>query len=300
MRYRSDDGFQYIKTLHDSFLIIETDRLNQIIDHIYQNNIDSIFISRWHGYRLNDLKPFLDMSFIKKIEFMEGLDDADGHFYENQISIEGIENFHNLTHLRLDYCNVPVDFCQFPCLESLRIVWNSKMRNLEDARNLRFLYIEHHKSKKKDLQDIPCFENLEELSLTFSNAITLEGLKHYPHLKKLELEYCMKLVEIKDILAVKGSLESLRISFAKRIKDYEVVADLPLLKTFGFSNCGEIKDLYFLNKMRNLINFMFVSTNVINGDLSPLLDKRFNFIGSFDKRHYSHKMKYIKEFIHDK
>ena len=45
--------------------------------------------------------------------------------------------------------------------------------------------------------------------------------------------------------------------------------------------------------MPKLEDFRFVDTNVIDGDLSPLI--RLKYAGFFDKKHYSHTREQIKK-----
>jgi hypothetical protein len=50
--------------------------------------------------------------------------------------------------------------------------------------------------------------------------------------------------------------------------------------------------------MRRLDFFSFVDTNVLDGDLSPLLDlPKLRYVGTMDKRNYSHKMAEFNELL---
>lgn len=57
----------------------------------------------------------------------------------------------------------------------------------------------------------------------------------------------------------------------------------------------------FLNQFPNLIDFRFVDTNVLDGDLSPILDHpTIRSVGFLNKRHYNFKDDKMDALLKDK
>jgi protein phosphatase 1 regulatory subunit 7 len=109
----------------------------------------------------------------------------------------------------------------------------------------------------------------------------------FRNLKRLELAYLTKIESISAIEELMNtSIEVLDFLKCRKISDHDAVKCLASLKTLKFNDCGEIPNIRFLNEMCNLEEFRFVNTNVLDGDLSPLL--KLKAVGFFAKKHYSH------------
>ncbi|MFF3025431.1 hypothetical protein ACFVRR_22775 [Gottfriedia sp. NPDC057948] len=67
------------------------------------------------------------------------------------------------------------------------------------------------------------------------------------------------------------------------------------LEELSLTNCGEIENIGFIKLMKNLKVFVFIDTNVVDGDLSPCIGLRYS--GFFDKKHYTHKFKQLTHAI---
>ena len=65
------------------------------------------------------------------------------------------------------------------------------------------------------------------------------------------------------------------------------------LEELSLTNCGENENIGFIKLMKNLKVFVFIITNVVDGDLSTCIGLRYS--GFFDKKHYSHKFKELND-----
>jgi len=81
-------------------------------------------------------------------------------------------------------------------------------------------------------------------------------------------------------------LECLVLDHCPGIADVEELAACPELKEFLYLKCRPLQSLSFLNLIKPLELFTFMETNVIDGDMRPLL--RLKYSGFDNKRHYSH------------
>ena len=67
------------------------------------------------------------------------------------------------------------------------------------------------------------------------------------------------------------------------------------IRSFLEGGCAPLKNLDFLKNMPELLDFRFVGTNILNGDLTPLVEHpRLVNAGFLDKRHYSLKSSQVK------
>lgn len=98
--------------------------------------------------------------------------------------------------------------------------------------------------------------------------------------------------------ALKDTLEFLHINNSKKYSPTNELYQLKNLKVLRLTTCGPLENLNFLHEFPNLIEFGFVQTNVLNGDLSPLLEhptlRRAAFL---DRRHYRHKFEQIDKVL---
>ena len=135
---------------------------------------------------------------------------------------------------------------------------------------------------------------IDELRIIHSNIINLDGLE-VPNLNDFELSYCKQLKNIKFNSEHKKNLKTLEINCCKKIENYEILSELENLEKLIISDSAPIPSLKFIQKMPNLKFLSFVNTNILDGDLSSLINLKY--AGFDNKRHYSHKMEEIKKLI---
>ena len=59
--------------------------------------------------------------------------------------------------------------------------------------------------------------------------------------------------------------------------------------------------IYFLNNFPNLIDFRFVNTNILDGNLKPILEHpTLRTVGFLNKKHYNYKSEKIKQELENK
>ena len=63
-------------------------------------------------------------------------------------------------------------------------------------------------------------------------------------------------------------------------------------------NCPDIPTIKFVKEMPQLKSFIFLDTNVIDGDMNPLLD--LEYVGYTDKKHFNFKSWEINEKIKER
>jgi len=86
-------------------------------------------------------------------------------------------------------------------------------------------------------------------------------------------------------------LEELEIHTCRRVRSINEIGCLPRLRKLHLNNDGDIESFKPLAKLDGLESVAFYeSTNVVDGDLSPLLcQKNLSSVSFQNRRHYSHR-----------
>jgi hypothetical protein len=155
------------------------------------------------------------------------------------------------------------------------------------AKDIEYLILWHHKKGKSgSFAEIP--ENPIFLKLIWSNIQNFSGIEKLAKLKRLELEYCTKLEDDSGISQLADRLEFLHINNSKKFVPSEELFSLRNLRVLSLNSCGSLENLSFLKHFPNLIDFRFVDTNVIDGDLSPIIEHpSIRSVGYLNKRHFN-------------
>jgi hypothetical protein len=173
--------------------------------------------------------------------------------------------------------------------DNLQAYLNLKEDTLNEMQleNIEYLTLWHHKKNKLgNFVGIP--KNLLYLELNWSNIHDFLGIEKMNKLKRLELHYCTKLQNDFGLSGLADTLEYLHINQSKKFVPNEELLSLKNLRVLCLNSCGNLENLNFLNHFPNLIDFRFVDTNVLNGDLSPILEHpTIRSVGFLNKRHYN-------------
>ena len=167
--------------------------------------------------------------------------------------------------------------------------WKKTKLNDLDFTDCTHMTIWHHSSPDHDFSNLPDVPELRSLVIIFSNSERITGLEKYHCLECLEVYYVSKLQTISGIKALDG-LNLLSIFNAKKTEDFSEIGKLNNIETLRLCDCGDIPDIKFISGMSMLKSFSFAGSNILDGDMSPLLehDPPLEFVGFNNKRHYSH------------
>ena len=154
-------------------------------------------------------------------------------------------------------------------------------------KNIEYLILWHSKSSfLGDFTDFP--ENLRYLELNLSNIRDFQGIGKLQQLKRLELHYCRNLESDLGLSKLANSLEFLRIDNSKKFVPNDELLALKNLRVLCLNECGRVENLDFLKYFPKIIDFRFVGTTVVNGDLTPIVEHpTIRTVGYMNKRHYN-------------
>ncbi|GGB61502.1 hypothetical protein [Fictibacillus barbaricus] len=173
--------------------------------------------------------------------------------------------------------------------------------NQSNLQGIEYLTLRHYKSKMFNLDDLHIPLSITYLDLTWSNIHNFIGIGKYPKLKRLELHYSTKLQDDLGLSELANTIEHLHINQSKKFRPNKELFSLKNLRVLCLNSCGNLENLDFLHEFPNLIDFRFVDTNVLEGDLSPILEHpTIRSVGFLDKKHYSIKFDQLKASLNEK
>ncbi|PHM30358.1 leucine-rich repeat domain-containing protein [Xenorhabdus innexi] len=209
-------------------------------------------------------------------------------------NIEDINSIHVLKKLRSlgisTYCKTPIRFENFPDLEECGLEWRKKSDSLFECTNLKNLFI--NKYPYDDLTPMRLLTRLEILRIYNSRLKSLEGIEHHKNIRRLELANLRGLTSLEGIEHL-SKLENLEIHTCRKITHINQLTKLENLREVFINNCNDIESLNPLRNLKKLEKVLFYeSTNIVDGDLSPVLEREPPLDIAFMKRkHYSHQRK---------
>lgn len=187
------------------------------------------------------------------------------------------------------YCGTELRFDRLPELEECAIEWRPKARSLFEHRGIKKLFVDRLDAGG-DLRPLAGMTSLRALALKGPRLTTLEGVQDLAILEFLEIGLARKLASL-DGLEAQSELEWLELSTCRKVRDVSPVAALHRLRVLLLGDLGEIASIRPLSRLEKLERlFLIESTNVLDGDLFPLLDlPRLEHVDFLDRPHYSHR-----------
>lgn len=148
------------------------------------------------------------------------------------VSLKGIEKLTNLTKLSINGLNY-VDYCKLVKVTKIKYAMNSDEKEL--AENLDVLENLYNKNQIFNLSPLYKLKNLEVLNINNQRHIESIDLSELPNLKKLNMNWCENLQEIKNIDKLK-IWNSVDINNAK----FDFSGCVKLNKVDEFSKCIDL------------------------------------------------------------
>ncbi len=301
--------------------------LNEIVSYVNENSLKKIFIYS-HYKEAIDI-PFLnDCQQVEELQISALCKDLESVYklhlsklslqiQDYPVSFEKLSrdlvdlDLYNIKIRKVNYClNPGILTCkqlrylsvsyvnnedlelivQMPWIEELGLAYfNAKSLKIPyfgNMRKLTSLFFQKMPEKiLKIVKELPQLKSLACAQIPFSTLSRMENLRN---LQKLQINYCTKLTDI-SALRECLNLKILEFTACKQIKDFTPLSQLNNLERLQLFNCGEISSLKFIESMENLKSLVFMSTNILDGDLSPCM--RLEYAGTNDKRHYNIKAK---------
>jgi Leucine-rich repeat (LRR) protein len=246
---------------------------------LHEREVVELELNDAKGWRGNDLSFLSSLPQLKSFKIID-------------LKISSVEPIHFLTVLRslevITYCKTEIRFSVFPQLENCALEWRTKAGSLFDCKTLRRLFVNRYSGK--NMEPFTRLGNLESLAILNAPIENLYGFGALKNLRFLRLGNLRRLTSLRGIGEL-TQLEELELHTCKSIGSIKEVGKLSRLRKLFLNNDGEIESLKPLENLRNLESVLFYeSTNIVDGDLSPLIhQKNLSRVSFQNRRHYSHR-----------
>lgn len=230
----------------------------------------------WHGSNVDFLQYLPDLISFTIIDFNAMLK-----------SIKAVHCLEKLKVLNIStYCKTPIDFNFFPVLEKCGFEWRKGSESLFSRISLVKLFLNSY--NKNDSNVFSPLTNLTDLAILNAPLKELLGLASLRHLVRFRIGNLNKLTSLQGIGGL-SKLEELKIQRCRRIQSISEILNLYNLKRFLLLDSGDIESIKGIENLTKLETFLFYeSTNIVDGDLSPLLKlKKLSNIAFQSRKHYT-------------
>ncbi len=253
----------------------------EILESLFKDyNVKGLSFTNETYWQKNNLELVAKFKGIQTLHLGNPLiKDFSGLKYLKKLEILGIN----------ERINSSIDLGLTPRIKKLQFHCNyNKLKNIDACKELEFLECSKLKNKSKNFLDFPQLTRLKELKVVTCNFENLIGIENFPQLEKLELFYFSKLKTLNGIDKL-SNLKEIKISNAKRIETYTPIGNCSSLEEVSILSTSPIQDFNQILKNKNLKSLIFSGTDVGDGDLTPLLDRVWDYIAFTNKKHFSHK-----------
>jgi protein phosphatase 1 regulatory subunit 7 len=274
------DGFNFRTAMGKTTLCVDSERIDEYMEYYRNHKFDRLGISPALGYKRKDIE------FLRKYPFVTDL--GIGCPWSGDFDFEPLRALKNLRTLGVGAA-LPLRMGEFPQLEEVRCDWHPKF-DVAGCDRLQMLVLGKYKPKSRNLNDLPLLPSLRELELVQPLLTSLEGIQRFSSLVKVEIAYAPKLRDLTglDQLPLLDNLECQKCS---NVEWLPILGNLKTARDISLDGCGSLPSIQCLKQMPALESFYFINTNVVDGDLSPLMGLRW--AGFTRKSHYSHTEKQI-------
>jgi hypothetical protein len=251
---------------------------NEMISFLVEKHIAELELNDGKGWQGNDLNFLVELPQLRALKIID-------------FKIPSVEPIHFLHELRaldvMTYCKTEIRFSAFPQIENCGLEWRPEATSLFNCVKLKELFVNGYDGKNTD--SFAKLVNLKSLAILNAPIEDLRGLSTLARLRSLRLANLKLLVSLAGIEQL-TNLEELEIHTCRRICSIDEIGCLHRLRRLHLNNDGNIESLKPLTKLRGLESILFYeSTNIVDGDLSPLLiQKNLSRVSFQNRGHYSH------------
>lgn len=198
---------------------VETDRLEECIDHYHEQGFRGLFGSPNFGFAQDNL------------DFLEHTKNAKWLWFWN-VSLNNIDAIYELS--KLEYVGINpkrpgIDFSRFPALRTAINHWIKQDNGISKSK-ISVYHLWHFKPKTKTCEGLEIPRGVKELHLYWANPAALHGLPVMKKLKELQIHRCRNLSDLSALPAIAPKLQKLLTTTSSRIDPSTGVLDHPSLK----------------------------------------------------------------------
>lgn len=271
-----------------NILWLHSSHLDEGLAAYRSGQFSALGINASRGYTLDNI------DFITKHDYIKGLHIVPG---ARQFDLKPIKALSLLSSLILNGPSLEIRLSELPSLEEFRGYWHGHL--LGEHPSLRTLDLSDFHASEGDLRGIPDgMPSLKEIVLVQPRGLrSLDSISRLQGLLKVEVAHAKALLSLQDIDRL-PALVFLKCDLCRNLEDVEKVLSGLNLRILHLNRCSPLTSLRFLDSLSNLEEFRFVETDVLDGNLRPLL--RLRRVGFLPKKHFSHRPEEIERAIGQK
>lgn len=162
------------------------------------------------------------------------------------------------------------DITPFTQLESLGQPWTKKFRIDSSLGCLKNLALGGYNPASGDVTDLSVLPALERLSLYRNRLQSLQGLETMQGLREFSVSSAPKLENIDAISNLK-ELRDLGLENCNVARGFAELVQGEHMLTLKYMKCSPLDHVHFVSRLRSLQSFVFMDTDVLGGDMGPLV-----------------------------
>lgn len=195
----------------------------------------------------------------------------------------------NMVSLLVGVPKPRIDISRFEKLRGFRSAWAPGVRVTDTKAGLVHLMLRGFRPKQRTLHLLGELASLQYLELVQGGFDSLDGLAELQHLETIELHYNRSLTSL-AALASPGwpALKRLQIEYTSGIEDYDPLRHLKRLDALTIKRSAPIASIDFVRGMTALGRIDLSFTRIEDGDMRPLLERRWRSVGFTSRREYTH------------
>lgn len=270
--------FELEKTEGGFRLVLRSAWSEQVADVARRNAVAELELNYAKGWQGKDVE------FLRTLPWLRSLKIIDWHLADTSPVL-------SLTELRTlslgTYARSKMNYALLSHLTEATLEWGPGAATIFDCSQLQVLFLNHYDAP--NCRAIAALEKLVKLSLASPGLESLSGL---PKTLSFLGVYSSKRLADLDDLPGAGRLTHLELNACRNLRTIDRVGDLSELTELHLCDDGQIASLKPLARLSKLRVLMFYgSTNIVDGDLSPLTSlPQLERVVFGDRRHYSHRL----------
>ena len=223
-----------------------------------------------------------NLSFLCNIEKLEFLD------IYGTIDASLIASLENLKFLRVN-SSTPINLEKFPNLEWISSYTPNLLDGFEKLKNLKSASLlgGNEMCSQKILDIVGSVSTIDTLVLEKTVMRDLSFIKNLPKLQVLILKENTRLSNLSGLENNRNSLKCLKIIRTAKIDSFLVIGEILSLEFLYIDTCREVSSISFISNLKNLRGAVFAQTNILDGNLTPLMNLDYGVAIPIKQHYYS-------------